>query len=675
MILRISLFLSLLTVLPCAGLRAAPGGAIVHDEPIQVLDPIVITASRVISSPLEMSFDARGIVQPMPAQDGADLLKALPGFSVGRKGGTAGEVMLRGQAGSRIDLLQDGQTVLGGCPHRMDPPTAYIFPASFERITVLKGPQTVLYGPGNSAGVVLFESVPPYFATAGARMEGAVMFGSFGRNDQYARVEAGTPQFYTRAGFNRTESDDYEDGNGDTVHSQYYRRALNAAAGWTPDAHTLLEVSGTISEGEAAYAHSRRDATALDRQGAAIRFEKGEVTDLIGKIEVQFAYNYVDHVMDDFSLRTPGMMPMGESELDHCLYTGRAALQLLPMESLQLDIGADFQSGRHRSHNTGTWVADAQIARAGTFAEATLELSDADRLVAGLRADRWRAQDERAMVPMGMMGPMMPNPTAGAEREETLAAGFARYERDLHSSATAYAGIGYTERAPDYWELFSYESASTLSAFNTGTEKTTQLDVGVNYSQDGFDASIAAFWNQVDDFILVETQYMKGARGATIVRGVDTSSWGGEAAVGYRWATHWTVDASVAYVRGTNRTGDVPLAQQPPLEGRLGLAYSTQSWTAGAQVRMAAEQDRVAAKTGTVAGWDVGPTAGFTVVSLNAAWRINEHATLSMGVDNLFDRLYAEHVSRAAAAINGYPALLRVNEPGRVMWARLRFSF
>jgi len=38
-----------------------------------------------------------------------------------------------------------------------DPPTAYVYPAAYDQITVLKGPQTVLYGPGNSAGTVLFE--------------------------------------------------------------------------------------------------------------------------------------------------------------------------------------------------------------------------------------------------------------------------------------------------------------------------------------------------------------------------------------------------------------------------------------------------------------------------------------------------------------------------------------
>ena len=77
----------------------------------------------------------------MPAHDGADYLKTIPGFSVIRKGGTDGDPVFRGMAGSRLNILLDGEQILGGCGNRMDPPTAYVFPESYDKITVLKGPQ------------------------------------------------------------------------------------------------------------------------------------------------------------------------------------------------------------------------------------------------------------------------------------------------------------------------------------------------------------------------------------------------------------------------------------------------------------------------------------------------------------------------------------------------------
>ena len=120
------------------------------------LGRVVVTAP-VTEAPLTVTTDPRAPRQPLPAHDGADMLKSIPGFSVIRKGGTDGDPVFRGMSGSRLGILLDGQEIHGGCGGRMDPPTAYIYPESYDRVTVLKGPQQVLYVPGSSAGVVLFE--------------------------------------------------------------------------------------------------------------------------------------------------------------------------------------------------------------------------------------------------------------------------------------------------------------------------------------------------------------------------------------------------------------------------------------------------------------------------------------------------------------------------------------
>src|SRR5690606_13486804 len=67
------------------------------------------------SQPLRVDADPQQPRQPIPAQDGADYLKTIPGFAVIRKGGTDGDPVLRGMAGSRLGILLDGQNLLGGC--------------------------------------------------------------------------------------------------------------------------------------------------------------------------------------------------------------------------------------------------------------------------------------------------------------------------------------------------------------------------------------------------------------------------------------------------------------------------------------------------------------------------------------------------------------------------------
>ncbi len=82
------------------------------------------------------------------------------GFNSIQSGGTNGDVTFRGMFGSRIKILTDGTENLGACPNRMDAPTSYISPESYDRISVIKGPQTVQYANTGSAATVLFERQP-----------------------------------------------------------------------------------------------------------------------------------------------------------------------------------------------------------------------------------------------------------------------------------------------------------------------------------------------------------------------------------------------------------------------------------------------------------------------------------------------------------------------------------
>ncbi len=659
-------------------LTAAPARPLADSGPVTHIEPLVVTAPAVGDRPLQVTIDTQAAAQPIPAQDGADIIKSIPGVTISRKGGTGGEVILRGAAGSRLDILVDHESILGGCPNRMDPPTAYIFPGAYDNVTLLKGPQSVRYGPGNSAGVVLFKNDPVHLDAPSAALDASFVLGSFGRNDQSAAILAGTPQFYARIEGVRTESDDYEDGNGDKVHSRYKRTGGRLALGWTPDARTVVELHGSLSNGEAAYAHSMMDAARLDRENIGLRFEKNDISPLVETVEASLYYNYIDHVMDNYSLRAfvPSMMMPTPSSSNprHELYGGRALATLALADNTKFTFGADFQSGRHSTRNATGAADDAKINTQGIFAELTRTFAGNRRLIAGARLNSWHAEDKRAVIP-GMMG-STPNPTAGEDRNEVLPAAFLRYEHDLAAvPVTLYAGIGYTWRAPDYWELFSYQSAATSSAFLVEPEKTGQLDIGATWRKGALTAFVSLFANTVSDHILIHSAYPKGMGSAAVTRNIDSRAWGGEAGVTYAFWEHLRLDASIAHVRGENRTDDLPLAQQPPLEGRVSLTYATPVWSAGVLSRLVARQDRYALNQGGIAGQDIGQTGGFAVHSLNAGWQITRQVQLAAGIDNLLDKTYAEHVNRAGSGEPSYVQNIRVNEPGRTFWIKARVSF
>src|SRR5690606_26774783 len=166
------------------------------------------------------------------------------------------------------------------------------------------------------------------------------------------------------------------------------------------------------------------------------------------------------------------------------------------------------------------------------------------------------ATDQRA--PTRMIGAAQYiNPTAGEERNENLSSGFLRYEKDFHP-VTFYSGIGHSKRFPDYWELISKESLESISAFNAKPEATTQIDIGAIYSTHRLKSSVSVFYNEIDDYLLIQSRINKpvgatGSRVTTVTRNIDATTWGLEADINYALTDQWKIEASLASVRGTNK--------------------------------------------------------------------------------------------------------------------------
>ena len=194
------------------------------------LAPMVITGVAPQSA-LTVATDPKIPRQPVPASDAGDYLQTIPGFSAVRGGGSNSDPVFRGMFGSRLKLLANGAEMLGACPSRMDSPSSYITPENYDALTVIKGPQTVLWGPGNSAATILFERDPEDFSELGGRVNASFLVGSDGRLDRNIDAAAGSEQGYLRLLGNRSEADDYQDGNGDDVHSRWDKWSTDLVLG------------------------------------------------------------------------------------------------------------------------------------------------------------------------------------------------------------------------------------------------------------------------------------------------------------------------------------------------------------------------------------------------------------------------------------------------------------
>jgi iron complex outermembrane receptor protein len=647
--------------------------AVHADDAPTPLATIVVTVPA-MSEPLTVVTDPKAPQQPVPANDGASYLKNIPGFTMIRKGGTDGDPVLRGLAGSRLNVLLDGMDFHGGCGMRMDPPTAYVFPETFDKVTVIKGPQTVAYGNGNSAGVVLFERDRGAMQPEKSFL-GSLMAGSWERFDALATGRIVTDKAHFEATATHAESGNYEDGDGNEVHSAYQRDSANILLGYRPDANTRVDLDFTTSKAEAAYADRAMDGVRFDRDSYGLTLEKTHISPLVAAVSARVYHTYIDHVMDNYSLRTKTAMNYMVNNPDRETDGARVSTDLNLGDMTVLKLGADWRDDTHTlrtASNPSQAVADAyaSLARvrdyesttAGAFGELTHHLSQDRRVIGGLRYDNWDAT--RYSYPSGAV-------LASAERD--LSAGFVRYEQDLAGKPlTAYIGVGHNERPMDYWEAVNKIGLSAIS--NLNPEQTTQLDTGVLWKSSAVNGSLSAFYAKVNDYILTRTNGTAGCANANgCAENVDATRYGLEADLAWKLASAFTLRGSVAYVFAENDTMDQPLAQTPPLEGRLGLDYVTGDWTLGSVLRMVARQDRVHVGYGNIVGQDYGETAGFATLALNASYKPGKRSLVTVGVDNVLDKTYSEHLARDNTFAAG-PST-RVNEPGRFFWGKINVSF
>lgn len=627
------------------------------------LGTMVIVAPP-MSDPFTVETNPKAPRQPIPASDGATMLKNIPGFCVTRKGGTDGDPSFRGLAGSRLNIIHNGDYIFGGCGNRMDPPTAYIYPETFDNTRVIKGPQTVLYGGGNLGGTVLFERKTPRFTEPGARFHASLMAGSFRRNDQVLDSTIGGNGGFARLIATRSQMDDYKDGSGRNVHSEYERWNASGILGFTPSDNTRLEFNLDKSDGEAAYADRSMDGAKFDRTGYGFRLEKKKLSCLVERFEVRAFHNYVDHVMDNFSMRPNTGMKM-ISNPDRTTSGGRAEAQLNLGFATFLVTGLDYQVNAHTLRSAQAMMGmpsveavgrekDAEFKNTGLFTELNHQLNDKNRLLAGLRLDQAEAKASKISAAYGTA------PAGTTDRNINLGA-FVRYEHDLSTSpVTLYAGLGRAERSPDYWER--------AKLFYLNEEQSAQLDLGLTYRTPALNATFSFFYTRINDYILIRNI-------APTAQNVDATLYGGEADLSYALAGNWRLNASLAYIRGEDDSRNTALPQIAPLEGNLGLVYDDRVWSAGMNVRMVSRQSQVDPGYGNIVGQDIGETAGFATASLNVGYRAAKGISLTAGVDNIFAQDYAEHISRAGAAVNGFEQTTRVNEPGRFCWLKTSLDF
>lgn len=674
---------------------------------VYATEPVILVEDAELTNPSEVVWPPQEI-QPGMASDGGELLRNIPGISGNRMGGHGIDPIIRGQSQNRLNIILDGAYMYGGCPNRMDPPTSYAKTESYDQVTIIKGSQTVTNGPGGSGGTVLFERETPRFLSD-EKIRGSFSAGYQGNADTKEAsvdVAAGNQNAFLRLLGSYADSEGYEDGDGNDVRSAFESKNAMAIIGVTPDENTRIELSFEATrDDDVLFAGAGMDAPYSDNDTVRFKFKRDAPVGPFSGMRAELYSSEIDHLMDNYSLRTLTAAMKMATETSSDTFGGRWSGDITTKSGTKWTIGVDHQNNdrnalRYRGPAAGDdpdilqsvmWP-DVSIAQSGLFAELNHTLSDSNSIKAGIRYDHVDTSIRDADVAASVTGMLTRTPnqlftayygdTAENEDEHNIG-GFFTFEHRLNKETALFSTLSRSVRTADATERYlagdnGVATNRWVGNPNLDPEKHHQIEFGINTNKADWDLSSSIFYNRVHDYILRDRARGQDgillSDGATIYRNVEAALYGLEADAGIRWSPNWSSRFTLAYVHAQNKTDDRPIAQTPPLEATMNLEYTRTDWYAGAKVISQSKQNRVEDDVTTDSGLDADRTPGWGIMNLYGGYDITDNATVKVGVDNVFDRTYAYHVNRANADPFN-PDAIQVNEPGRSLWIRFNASF
>ncbi len=654
--------------------------------------------------------DPHSPARPPSIGDGGEFLRHVNGVDAGRMGGHGLEPAIRGLDQNQISITNDGAYQFGGCPNRMDPPTSHMQLYTFDQVIIKKGYMSVTDGPAAPGGSIQFERLNPVFAPGDeitTNLKAGLGYNSQGDGlEVFVDGSMGNDFGYIRAFGSGATANNYEDGDGDDIRSSFDQFGGGIVVGRTFDADSWITLKiENNNVDDALFPGSGMDAPVTDDWTYQLKGQTDVSWGFVKAVEGDVYLTTVDHTMNNFDLRERlAPNPFLEAKMESDTLGGKMMFSG-EVDDITFDFGADYRdvmrdgnrtAGPNGDFNPSTvqsvlWP-DTSIKNVGVFGEMTMPVAIETKLVMGVRYDLVRASadeaDQNAVAAPGLS----PNDLyqrfygkdASKDKTEHNVGGLVRVEHNMSDKFGIYGSVSRSVRTADASERYiaSYMGAGGANSWvgnpDIDPEQHHMLDVGFAYKEKVFELSGSAYYNNVTDFIQLDSA--RSQRGvqettttASVYTNIDAVVAGLEFEGEYRFAENWRLGASVAFTYGENESDDIPLSQIAPLSGRMELAYDTSEWMAGVRMNAAAKQTRVDDDRTTGSGRDSsGDSDGYVTFDMFGAYNFTENFQVTGGVTNLLDAEYATHLNKTNLLD---PTGVRVNEPGRSFYIRAVTKF
>jgi outer membrane receptor for ferrienterochelin and colicins len=590
------------------------------------VEDLVVTASRrperLADAVVTTELVDRRTIEATAAPDIAAVLTEQTGIQLAGGHPSGSGVMLQGLSSERVLILLDGQPMSGRLSGTFD--LARIPTTAVERVEVVKGPQSTLYGSEAMGGVVNIITRRP--GAGASRLDTRLLVGGAGRRQADITGETGVGSVRANASVGLRQQDRVP-GDPDEEGALAKESDASGAIVWRPEGNYSLEASGLFTR-ERLRSRSGTLYTFGDNTQVAVRLVGRRVTE-------SHLFQATLHGSEFTNLARSSAYP------EPIAGTGNTQVQRLVeadllwhgplLPQLTADVGAEGRSEYISS-------TDGRI-EGGPRSLGTIE---------SYGQLEWRV-GRLAVVPGTRLSVSEQWGTAATPR---LALRL-RASDPLMIRASASRGF----RAPDFKELyldFTNEPAGYAVRGNPDLtpEHSVNLSAGADWVAPAGYARVQGYWNELDDFIETRPVSSSGSLVEyTYANVADGNTWGVDAEIG---AVHgpWRLEIGYGWL-GTRdgETGGVLLGR-PEHSGRTMLSFAAAKGprlTATGVYTGSTPMERDS--TGAIAS----TREAFARLDLRAAQRLMWGMEVSAGVDNLFNTTPAEWAG--AVGRQGYIAV------------------
>lgn len=292
-------------------------------------------------------------------------------------------------------------------------------------------------------------------------------------------------------------------------------------------------------------------------------------------------------------------------------------------------LSANLATGIETAQAPGT-PDGATYRSTGIYLQDEIRLSARADLIAGLRHSRFQAQGSVVATPLSF------------DADNTSGSLNALYR--LTPTLNLVGGVAQGFRAPNMEDFFGrVDFISEIPNTNLQPEESLTYEVGLKYYADDSSAELYYYDSDYQGFIdrvsvspgVVQRQNIQDAN----IHGI-------ESGFQHRVNHNWLVGGTAAWTRGEDSNTGQPLRRIPPLTGTLRLRYDVSARLWGEIVALYADkQDQLAPGDLSDPRIPVGGTPGYTVFHFNLGWKPARGHELLATLENLGDKLYKTHGS------------------------------